>query len=435
MSGQTADNPKAGEAAAAAAPLVVDLVGELLASDPRWEALLVLIATSPVALARAPRRAHFHPCAIERFRSDAAHLPYRQDVLESLRAAKRGGRRLVLVSDLPREVSEAVEGHLGLFDEIVTREGAPGRRGLRPRTTGWPGGMLAALRPHQWLKNLLLLLPLILAHKLNDPNRRLAALLAFWSLSLCASAVYILNDLLDLSSDRRHATKRFRPFASGRVSVPAGLLLAAGSLAAGLALSLALPVQFRLMLLGYLILTTAYSVWLKQKMLIDVMLLAALYTLRIIAGAAAVDVPLSIWLLAFSMFFFLSLAFVKRYSELVKTEHAGGDELSGRGYRVSDLRIIEAVGPASGYLSVLVFCNYLDSPAVRSLYVRPQVLWLVAPLLLHWVTRIWFVARRRSLDDDPVIYAVRDRVSQLTGVLAAAVVLLAWLPRPHWWPF
>ncbi len=141
------------------------------------------------------------------------------------------------------------------------------------------------------------------------------------------------------------------------------------------------------------------------------------------------------WLLAFSMFFFLSLAFAKRYSELVAIADAGGNAASGRGYQVSDLRIIETVGPTSGYLSVLVFCNYLDSTTVRGLYLRPQVLWLAAPILLYWITRVWFMARRRLLDDDPVIYAIRDHVSQLTGVLVTIVVLAAWLPKPRWWPF
>jgi 4-hydroxybenzoate polyprenyltransferase len=185
----------------------------------------------------------------------------------------------------------------------------------------------------------------------------------------------------------------------------------------------------------YFALSTVYSLWFKKRLLVDVMALAALYTFRIIAGAEAVQVPLTMWLLAFSMFFFLSLAFVKRYSELIQVEDAGGERISGRGYRVSDLRIIESVGPASGYLSVLVFCNYLDSQLVRTLYARPNVLWLAAPLLLYWVTRIWFVARRRLLHDDPIIWALTNRVSVMTGLLVAAVVLAAWLPAPRWWPF
>lgn len=298
-----------------------------------------------------------------------------------------------------------------------------------------PPSFVMALRPHQWVKNLLILLPLVLAHQVTNFPKLAAGILAFWSASFCASSVYILNDLMDLESDRRHPTKRLRPLAAGTLSISAGLILAAAMLLGAFAIALVLPWKFQALLAIYFVLSTAYSLWLKRRLLVDVMALAALYTFRIIAGAEAVNVPLTMWLLAFSMFFFLSLAFVKRYSELIQVEDAGGEKISGRGYRVSDLRIIESVGPASGYLSVLVFCNYLDSQLVRILYPRPHVLWLVAPLLLYWITRVWFVARRRLMHDDPIIYAIRDPVSQLTGVLAAIVVLTAWLPMPRWWPF
>lgn len=296
--------------------------------------------------------------------------------------------------------------------------------------------LIVAMRPHQWAKNLLLLLPLILSHHVTDGYRVAAAVIAFCAMCLCASGVYILNDLLDIESDRRHATKRTRPFASGEASVSAGIVLAAVAEIVAFAVAIPLlPWKFTALLALYFLLTTSYSVWLKRRLLIDVMVLAGLYTLRIIAGAQAVQVTLTMWLLAFSMFFFLSLAFVKRYSELIQVEHVGGEELKGRGYRVSDLRIIEAVGPASGYLSVLVFCNYLNSDMVRSLYLRPQVLWLVAPLLLYWITRVWFLARRRMMHEDAILFAARDMVSWLTGLAAALIVLAAWLPAPRWWPF
>jgi 4-hydroxybenzoate polyprenyltransferase len=291
--------------------------------------------------------------------------------------------------------------------------------------------LLAAMRPHQWMKNLLLFLPLVLSHQLTNRHRLSAAIVAFVAMCLCASGVYIFNDLLDIESDRRHATKRHRPFASGRSSVRAGIVLAMVLLAAAFAISaLLLPWRFTALLALYLALTTAYSLWLKTRLLVDVMVLAGLYTLRIIAGAQAVDVPLTMWLLAFSMFVFLSLAFVKRYSELIEAEHLGGEEACGRNYRVSDLRIIEAVGPASGYLAVVVFCNYLNSDMVRSLYSHPQVLWLVAPLLLYWLTRVWFLARRRAMHEDAILFALHDRVSILIAVVAAIIVLAAWLPLP-----
>jgi 4-hydroxybenzoate polyprenyltransferase len=294
---------------------------------------------------------------------------------------------------------------------------------------------VAILRPHQWVKNLLILLPLLLAHQVTNIPKLMACVLAFWAASFCASSVYILNDLLDVESDRRHPSKRLRPFAAGTLSPSTGLFIAAVMLTGAIALTLTLPWRFGAMLLVYLLVSVNYSLWLKRRMLLDAMALAGLYTFRILEGAFAVQVQLTMWLLAFSMFFFLSLAFVKRYSELIQVEHSGGQKLRGRGYHVSDLRIIEAVGPASGYLSVLVFCNYLDSQLVRTLYARPNVLWLVAPLLLYWITRIWFVARRRLLHDDPIIYAISDRVSLMTGALVTVVVLAAWLKGPPWLPF
>lgn len=295
--------------------------------------------------------------------------------------------------------------------------------------------LIRAMRPHQWMKNLLLFLPLVLSHQVGDRHKLAAALLAFAAMCLCASAAYIFNDLRDIESDRRHPTKRLRAFASGKVSVHGGIVLAVVALVAAFALSsLLLPWRFTALLGLYFVLTTTYSLWLKSRLLVDVMVLAGLYTLRIIAGAQAVDVPLTMWLLAFSMFVFLSLAFVKRYSELIEAEHSGEEEARGRNYRVSDLRIIEAVGPASGYLAVVVFCNYLNSDIVRSLYRHPQVLWLMAPLLLYWLTRLWFLARRRILHEDAILFALHDRVSILTALVAVIVVLIAWLPLPRW-PF
>jgi 4-hydroxybenzoate polyprenyltransferase len=299
-----------------------------------------------------------------------------------------------------------------------------------------PGGFgahLQAMRPHQWVKNVLLLLPLALAHQASNPAKLAAGLIATAAFCLCASAVYLMNDLMDLESDRRHPTKRQRPLAAGRVGVPWAVgtcvVLVIGSFAA----AIRLPVRFQVILAAYFVLTTLYSLWLKRKVLVDVIVLSSLYTLRIIAGAAAVRVPLTMWLLAFSMFLFLSLAFVKRYSELVGVAEAGGEEAAGRGYHVDDLRIIETVGPASGYLSVLVFCTYLDSDLVRTLYPHPEVLWLAAPLLLYWITRIWFLARRQTIHEDPIMFALRDKVSWLTGFLVVLVVLLARVPRPAWW--
>ena len=286
--------------------------------------------------------------------------------------------------------------------------------------------VLRALRPLHWVKNLLVAAPIVLAHQLSDRQRLLSVALAVAAFCLCASAVYVLNDLIDRDADRHHPRKRLRPFASGQLSIAAGAAMIAILLAgaAGLAALTARPL-FVAMLALYFALTLSYSLYFKSKLLVDVVLLAALYTLRIIAGSLAASVPLTPWLLAFSMFLFLSLAFAKRYSELTLVEAADQKQIRGRGYVLEDLRIIETVGPTSGYLAVLVMCLYIQSDLVTRLYATPKALWLVCPVLLYWITRLWFLARRKSLVDDPLIFAMRDPVSWACGVLAIAIVLAA----------
>ncbi|HVA50437.1 MAG TPA: UbiA family prenyltransferase [Pirellulales bacterium] len=286
--------------------------------------------------------------------------------------------------------------------------------------------LIAALRPHQWVKNLLLLLPLFLAHQWTEVGKLGLALLGMAAFSAAASAIYIVNDLLDIEADRRHPTKRRRPFAAGELSVPAGLGLAGCSAAVAFALSLAwLAAAFTTWLAIYLATTTAYSLWLKKHIVIDVIVLAGLYTLRIAAGAAAVSVPVSPWLLAFALFFFLSLALGKRYIELRLSAHTSGDALPGRGYCADDAQLLEQIGPTSGYLAVLVFCLYIDSSAVDRLYRHRELLWLVCPLLLYWITRFWLLARRRQVEYDPVAFALKDHTSLAVIAATAATVFLA----------
>ena len=278
---------------------------------------------------------------------------------------------------------------------------------------GGPRSLIKALRPHQWAKNVLVFVALIAAHQVFQLDSLLKCGLAFLAFSFTASAVYILNDLLDLESDRRHVKKRFRPFASGAASIPAGVALFVALLGAAAAASALLPPTFIGLLLVYVVLTTAYSVYLKRKLMVDVLCLASLYTLRILAGGAAASIVISPWLMAFSMFFFLSLAFAKRYTEL--TAAAGSAEkIPGRGYWAQDLELIRSLGPTSGYLCVLVFCLYLNSPDVSIHYNRPEFLWLSCPILLYWISRVWFLAYREQLDDDPVAFALHDR-DQLPG--------------------
>jgi 4-hydroxybenzoate polyprenyltransferase len=265
---------------------------------------------------------------------------------------------------------------------------------------------------------------LLMAPEVRDLSRFWDALVAFFALSLCASAVYLMNDLLDLEADRRHATKRSRPFAAGDLPLVLGLVLAPVCLAAGFALAAVLPPAFAVILVAYMVVTTLYSFRLKQIPLVDVILLAMLYTGRVVAGGAATRVWPSPWLLGFSLFFFLSLAFAKRYSELYALRREQRD-LQTRGYYPADLELIATQGAASGYLSVLVAALYINSDRVVGLYQRPELLWLICPLLLYWISRVWLLAHRGHLDDDPVLFAIRDRNSYAVGGLIVLVLLLA----------
>jgi 4-hydroxybenzoate polyprenyltransferase len=285
--------------------------------------------------------------------------------------------------------------------------------------------MIRALRPHQWAKNLLIMVPLLAAHSAADPGSSVAALLAFAAFSLCASSVYLLNDLLDLEADRTHPRKSKRPFAAGDLPLLAGLTVAPLLLVAAVLIAAFLPPKFWLVLATYYAFTCAYSFALKGLVLIDALALAGLYTLRIIAGAAAVSVPLSFWLLLFSVFLFLSLAFVKRFAELDSLRKQRRLSAVGRGYHVEDLSLLQSLGTASGYLSVLVLALYINSPQIEVLYSRPKVIWMLCVLMLYWVSRIWMVAQRGKMHDDPVVFALKDRQSLGIGLLAAVVVALA----------
>lgn len=283
-----------------------------------------------------------------------------------------------------------------------------------------------ALRVYQWVKNVLLLVPLLMAHEVANVDLWLHALLAVFAFSLCASAGYVVNDLLDREADSRHPTKQRRPFASGSLSPGVGYVLVPVLLTVAFGLSLlALPGLFTAALGVYLIVTVAYSLALKRMVMVDVLVLAGLYTLRILAGGAATGIPVSEWLLAFSVFFFLSLALLKRYSELRVLETAPGTSLAGRGYRGEDLALLRATGPAAGLLSVLVLSLYVTSPEVIILYQHPAVLWLVGAMLLYWIMRIWMKAHRGLVTDDPVLFAAKDRVSYLVGALTAGLLFVA----------
>ena len=305
------------------------------------------------------------------------------------------------------------------------------REGAASSAGGFVYDLFKAMRPYQWVKNLLLFWPLLLAHEVRDVAKLAAVSLGFVAFSFCASAGYVVNDLRDREADRLHPVKRRRPFAAGRLSVRSGVILVAVLVGLAFACSgLLLPWRFTGMLALYLLLTLAYSLWLKKKLLVDVFLLAGLYTHRVIAGAAASQGEASFWLLGFCIFLFLSLAFAKRYAELTRVQNAtaapeSGAKLAGRAYEVDDLGVIETVGPTSGYMSVLVLALYMNTDKVRGLYDQPFLLWMVCPLLLYWLTRVWFLAKRRLLNEDPILFALKDRVSLMTVALAAVLVVCA----------
>jgi len=284
---------------------------------------------------------------------------------------------------------------------------------------------LRALRVQQWAKNLLLFAPLLAAHEISL-SVMLEVVWAFIAFSLCASGGYLVNDLLDLESDRVHPQKRRRPLASGVMPLPYALVATPLLFGAAFAISLVtLPLLFTAALAAYSVLTISYSVRLKTIAIVDVLVLSGLYTLRVLAGAVAAAVPASDWMLTFSMFLFVSLAFIKRYSEVAVLREQGVERTRGRDYAATDLELVRAVGATSGYLAVLVLALYIKSDKVVTLYRRPEILWLVEPLLLYWITRMWFIASRNRMHSDPVVFALKDRTSYIVAGITIILVLLA----------
>lgn len=288
--------------------------------------------------------------------------------------------------------------------------------------------LLKLLRPWQWVKNLLVFAPLLFAHQVSDSSLVLQGLIAFAALSLVASAVYVINDWADVEADRLHPIKKNRPVASGVISSrlcwPIAIALILGGFAIAIGISNS---QFTYALATYFVLTTGYTFYLKRMVIVDVLLLAVLYTLRIVAGGLATDTDVSEWLLAFSMFIFSSLAFAKRYSELYRVNEEGSDRDSAnrRGYRVSDLPGVEMMGIVTGYLSVLVLALYVKRDSDDSLYAYPQFLWGVCVCMMYWVSRLWIRARRGELNEDPVAFTLKDPASWIVGCVCIACAALA----------
>lgn len=473
-------------------PLVVDLDGTLIHTDMLHESALKVFRDTPLEALRVPcllarGKAFLKRHLASRIDFDPGTLPYNEELLEWLRVKRDEGRRLVLCTASDKSIADPIARHLGIFDDVIASDGtvnitgeakadtllqhfattgydyagnshkdlpvwSAARRAIVvngstalirkarnvttveqvfPRRSVGFAGWRRTLRVHQWLKNLLLFVPLIAAHELGNAEAWLSLLLAFAAFSLCASAVYIANDLLDLESDRRHPRKRNRPFAAGLMPAYQGVLLAPLLLAVSMVIASLVGPQFLGCLVLYFTLTSAYSWLLKRLLLIDCLALALLYTLRIIAGAAAVGQHLSFWLLAFSVFLFLSLAFVKRYAELEVQLLSGVDRIHGRGYHTADASLIQTMGIVSGYCSALVLALYLNSDDVLELYSSPEFIWGAVPVMLFWVSWMWMQAHRGVMHDDPLVFALKDPVSllagtTLAGVLVAGTVGFAW---------
>ncbi len=417
--------------------LVIDLEGALLRSNLLLESLF---SRPGRLLARfgAGGQAGIGPLTsiLARAKVDYAHLPYDQDVLNRALAARARGERIYLAANRFEAHAAGIAAHLG-FDGVVSAgdlargetlpfdpqsvDHVSGENGSR--AVGWRI-WVRALRVYQYAKNTLVFVPLVTAHQMNLASIG-SALLAFLAFSACASGAYLMNDLLDLAADRQHPTKRHRPLAAGDLPIASALvaipLLWLGAFAAGMCIS----GIFVAVLALYLVTTIAYSLVLKKKMLLDVVTLAGLYSLRIVAGAVGIGVVLSEWLLMFSLFVFTSLALVKRFSELTMRQGAGLSDPANRDYRIGDLQVIAAMAAASGMNAVIVFSLYVSSAAATPLYSRPWLLWLMNPLLLYWFGRALMMAHRREMPDDPILYTFKDNASRITVAMMICIMLAA----------
>lgn len=466
--------------------IVVDLDGTLTLTDTLHESALCLLRDNPVSILALPfwllaGKAALKAKVADHVDLDVTTLPYNTAVIDWLKEERAAGKRIVLCTATDKRVAQAIADHLGLFNEVIASDGTANNAGTNKRAAldakygvknydyagnsvadvaVWAGARqaivvnasdaiakqaaqvatvskvfpsqavtlshwLKTLRVHQWLKNLLLFVPLLAAHQTGNISSLSRLILAFVSFSLCASTVYITNDLLDLESDRKHPQNRHRPFASAAVPIKVGVVLVPLFAIASLAAGVMVGTAFKVWLSAYFLLACAYSLWLKRLALIDCLTLAALYTLRLIAGAVAVAITLSFWLLAFSVFIFLSLAFVKRYAELRVQAGAGNSHAYGRGYVVTDAPLLQTLGITAGFAAVIVLALYLHSEAVVILYAQPQLIWFAVPLMLFWVSWVWLKAHRGEMHDDPTIFAINDKSSLAVLALIAITFLLA----------
>lgn len=464
--------------------LCVDLDGTLVATDLLWESLVSVLRRAPWLLLSAPiwlfrGRACLKQKLADAAAVDFATLPYRTEVLTFVTGEHRRGRRVVLATAADHSLATGVSKHLGIFFDVIASDGVTNLKGRAKaaslsrrfgagnfdyigngradipcwecaaeaitttsagsarvpnlRTLDAKGqsltsqtlALLKALRPHQWLKNLLIFVPVLAAHTLNRETGLIAAL-AFASFSLCASGGYVLNDLLDVTADRLHARKRARPFASGQLSISTGVFLVLATWIAGFGTAVVfLPRAFVLIVAIYLMTTAAYSIRIKREPVLDIMVLAGLYVIRVLAGGVAGGIPVSTWLLAVTLFVSLSLAFLKRFIEISEHQGQGVVEVSGRGYRTDDAAWLHSVGLSSAFLATVVLAIYANNADIVRLYSHPERLLLICPLLLYWASRTWLKAHRHEMHDDPVVAVALDPVTYVIAAIGAAVVLSA----------
>lgn len=467
-------------------PLCVDLDGTLFKGDMTVESSLLLLKNDPILFLRSlPKllqgKSPFKRIVAQNVSINAAYLPWNREFLSYLEAERKSGRKIFLVSASDEILVRRIGDFHGIFEESIGSNGSVnlksetkaeyltdrfGEKGFdyagndAPDLKVWEkarsaivvnasrfienaakkGGnvahvfpkerakalsVLESLRVYQWLKNLLLLLPLILAHKALHLELWSKAIIAFLAFSFCASAIYVLNDAFDLQADRIHTQKRYRPLPSGDIQIGDALLWSVLCLLGAGLLCFGVNFQFFLCVLSYFIICFAYSFFLKKIPLIDIFVLALLYVLRVFSGAVAVGVDVSHWLLAFSMFMFLSLACVKRYSELFQLRSVNGNKAHGRGYEASDLEHIGMLGAACGYISILVLAMYISSSEVTVLYTEPRLLWFSCPLVLFWISRIWLLAHRGRINEDPILFAATDKASYAVAFVCFLLLVLA----------
>jgi len=467
--------------------LFVDLDGTLVATDTLFESVVIFLKNNPFRIIcllmwYLKGKAYLKKQLSQSTMPNVAILPYNKEVLHYICKAKSQGQQIVLATAAHNKIANAVSSHLAIFDGVIATNqnlNLKGKRKLdailnyvaeRPfdyigdsisdisiwqvarkaiivnrtsklfkrlgkttnvktitlgKSSSKIRSWVKALRIHQWSKNILLFLPMIMAHRFFNLDLLLTNVLAFISFSLIASAGYIFNDILDIEADRQHPIKNQRPFAAGMLSVKNGSFAFLFLILCGFTIALSTAsILFSFILLLYLFITTTYSLFLKHKTIIDVITLSILYNIRIIAGGAAITVPISSWLLVFAMFFFISLAFMKRYTDLIPLDNIEHNVV-GRGYIKKDIALIGSAGLSSGYISLLVLTLYIYSDHVKELYKQPFLLWLVIPIILYFISRIWLKTTRGEMTNDPIIYIIKDRISYIILVIIISIFILA----------